>query len=66
MPRKQFKLAPDAASRRVECTSYRFNGGAPQCMALNHPYCLAPGGSPLSCKFRTPPDPVEKHGKKKN
>ena len=54
MPRKQFKLAPDAASRRVDCKSYDLNNGAPYCKALNHPWCLAPGESPLSCNFRKP------------
>ena len=54
MPRKQFKLASDAASRVVDCEKYDFNAGAPKCDALNHPWCLAPGGSPLSCSFRVP------------
>lgn len=54
MPRKAFRLAPDAASRRVDCDCYHFNEGAPWCDALNHPWCLAPGESPLSCKFRKP------------
>ena len=56
MPRKPFKLAPDAAARRVECEHYRFNQGTPSCKALNHPYCLAVGGSPLACSFRKPPE----------
>lgn len=56
MARKPFKLAPDAAARRVECEHYEFNGGAPSCRALNHPYCLAPGSSPMACSFRKPPE----------
>lgn len=55
IPRKQFKLAPDAADRRVECESYHFDNGAPRCDKLNHPYCLGVGASPLSCNFREPP-----------
>ena len=54
MTRKRFIMAPDAAAREVRCGNYRFNGGAPQCTALTHPWCLAPGESPLSCKFRVP------------
>lgn len=54
MPRKRFKLAPDAAQRQVECENFDLNGGAPFCKALTHPWCLAPGESPLSCKFRVP------------
>lgn len=54
MPRKKFRLAPDAASRVVDCTKYSFNGGAPRCDALLHPECLAVGKSPLSCSFRVP------------
>lgn len=57
MPRAKFKLAPDAARRRVDCRSYSFNGGAPRCDALTHPWCLAPGHAPESCKFRKPRDP---------
>ena len=57
MPRKKFELAPDAAARRVECENYRFNNGAPYCRVCNHPWCLARGGSPLSCTFREPPKP---------
>lgn len=48
-------MAPDAAARRVECASYDFNEGAPTCKALNRPWCLAVGESPLTCSFRTPP-----------
>ena len=59
MPRKQFKMAPDAAQRRIECGHFNFNGGAPFCRALTHPWCLAPGESQLTCRFRTPePVPV--------
>lgn len=57
LPRKKFKLAPDAARRRVNCTSYDFNNGAPFCSALTHPWCLAQGKSPEACKFRNPRDP---------
>ena len=55
MPRKQFKPAPDAARREVKCGNYDFNGGAPRCRALTHPWCLAVGQSPMSCTFREPP-----------
>lgn len=55
MPRKKFTLAPDAAARTVDCACYSLNGGAPRCDALTHPWCLAPGESPLSCRFRIPP-----------
>lgn len=61
MPRKKFVLAPDAAARRVDCECYDLNGGAPRCRALLHPDCLAPGKSPLTCKFRKP-----KQAKKEN
>ena len=56
MPRKKFRPAPDAARRRVICEHYSFNGGAPRCGALNHPWCLAEGEAPESCRFRKPPD----------
>ena len=55
MPRKKFKLAPDAAARRIECENYRLNSGAPFCTVCNHPWCLATGHSPMSCSFREPP-----------
>lgn len=60
MPRKKFTFAPDAASRTVECGHYDLNDGAPRCKALTHPWCLAPGESPLSCAFQVPrePDPA--------
>ena len=54
MPRKKFVIAPDAARRRVDCTKFSFNGGAPRCDVLNHPWCLAPGKAPEACKFRIP------------
>ena len=54
MPRKKFVMAKDAASRTVDCACYSFNGGAPYCDALTHPWCLAPGEAPSSCKFRIP------------
>ncbi|MBR3331667.1 MAG: hypothetical protein IKG25_10780 [Mogibacterium sp.] len=54
MPRKRFTMAPDAARRRVECGHYDFNGGAPRCAALTHPWCLAPGEAPETCKFKIP------------
>lgn len=54
MPRKKFTMAPDAARRRVVCGYYDFNGGAPRCAALTHPWCLAPGEAPESCRFRIP------------
>lgn len=57
MPRKKFTFAPDAASRTVECGHYDLNDGAPRCKALTHPWCLAPGESPLSCGFRAPREP---------
>ena len=56
MPRKAFRLAPDAAARVVDCEKYDLNNGAPRCDALTHPWCLAPGESPLSFKFRVPKD----------
>ena len=64
-------MAPDAASRKVDCEHYRFNAGAPQCIALTHPWCLEHGSSPEACKFRKPSE-AEKgenredlaHGKK--
>lgn len=54
MPRKKFKIAPDAAVRRVDCRHYSFDGGTPRCDVLNHPWCLAPGKAPEACKFRIP------------
>lgn len=54
MPRKKFTMAPDAARRRIECGHYSFNGGAPRCAALTHPWCLAPGEAQESCRFRIP------------
>ena len=57
MPRKKFVLAPDAAARQGECNHYEFNGGAPRCRALTHPWCLAPGESQLTCRFHAPPQP---------
>ena len=56
MSRKRFVMAPDAAARKIECEHYRFNNGSPQCKVLTHPWCLAVGGSPLACSFRTPPE----------
>ena len=64
MPRKQFKMAPDAAQRRIECGHFNFNGGAPFCRALTHPWCLAPGESQTTCRFRTP-EPVPEPPKTK-
>lgn len=64
MPRKKFRMAPDAARRRIVCDNFEFNGGAPYCKALTHPWCLAPGEAPESCRFRipeaqeTPPKPA--------
>ena len=55
MPRKKFSIAPDAAARRVDCTRYDPNGGAPRCRVCNHPWCLAPGESQLTCGFYEPP-----------
>lgn len=60
MPRKKFKPAPDAAARRVDCKNYSFNGGAPSCSTLNHPWCLAAGHAPEACSFRKPKE--EEHG----
>lgn len=71
MPRKRFTMAPDAARRRVECGHYDLNGGAPRCKALTHPWCLAPGEAPESCRFRIPkmtepePEPAPKTPKEK-
>ena len=61
MARRKFVMAPDAAARRVECGHYEFNAGAPRCKALNHPWCLAVGESPLSCSFRCPPAPPQEN-----
>lgn len=55
MPRKKFRMAPDAARRLIACDNFRFNGGAPFCTALTHPWCLAHGESQTTCKFRKPP-----------
>ena len=59
MPRKKFRLAPDAARRKVDCESYAFNNGAPSCRALNYPWCLAPGHAPESCSFRKPKEDAD-------
>lgn len=59
MKRLRFKLAPDAASRVVDCAHYRFNGGAPACDALTHPWCLAVGSAPAACRFRIPTEAVK-------
>ena len=56
MPRRKFRMAPDAAQRDIRCEHYDFNGGAPICRALTHPWCLAPGQSQATCKFRKPPE----------
>lgn len=66
MPRKKFTLAPDAAARKVDCTHYSLNGGAPRCDALTHPWCLAPGHAPASCSFRVPNKPEGRSRGKKN
>lgn len=58
MPRKKFVIAPDAARRHVDCAKYSFNGGAPRCEVLNHPWCLAPGQAPETCAFRPPTEPA--------
>lgn len=60
MPRKKFRMAPDAARRRIICGNYVFNEGAPYCKALTHPWCLAPGESQATCKFSAPPEPTPK------
>lgn len=65
MARKKFVMAPDAAGRRVECGHYEFNAGAPFCKALNHPWCLAVGESPMTCSFQTPPTQEKKRRGKK-
>lgn len=57
MSRKKFRMAPDAARRRIVCDNFEFNGGAPYCKALTHPWCLAPGESMATCRFVKPPEP---------
>lgn len=65
MPRKKFEMAKDAASRTVDCKCYSFNSGAPRCDALTHPWCLAPGEAPSSCKFRIPSEKTRRAKDKK-
>lgn len=52
MPRVVFRLASDKDNMDVDCYAFGRVNGRPYCDACDHPYCLAPGGSPEGCKFR--------------
>ena len=54
MPRVKFRLAAGNENADVPCAFYQHEPGkAPDCSALTHPWCLAPGsGGPEACKFR--------------
>lgn len=56
MPRPKFRLAAGGDSTDVDCNCFfRTPGGAPDCSALTHPWCLAAGSAgPEGCKFRRP------------
>ena len=58
--------APDEDHVEAALRELREETGA-HCKALTHPWCLAPGESPLSCKFRIPKEqkPAGKPRKKK-
>jgi hypothetical protein len=44
-------LSTDADWRDIDCYAFGRVNGRPYCDACNHPYCLAPGGSPKTCSF---------------
>ncbi len=56
MPRVKFRLAAGGDQADVDCVCFsREPGKAPDCTALNHPWCLAAGSAgPEACKFRKP------------